>query len=87
MLQVALINPLIHVKGYASAETRAAVERAHFLIDQAGELGEPLKDPLLLFSVLYGFWVANYVGFNGDMMHELATQFLSLAENEKRRCR
>ena len=83
MLQVALINPLIHVKGYASAETRAAVERAHFLIDQAGELGEPLKDPLLLFSVLYGFWVANYVGFNGDMMHELATQFLSLAEKRK----
>ena len=64
-------------------ETRAAVERAHFLIDQAGELGEPLKDPLLLFSVLYGFWVANYVGFNGDMMHELATQFLSLAEKRK----
>jgi hypothetical protein len=31
MLQVALINPLIHVKGYSSAETRAAVERAHFL--------------------------------------------------------
>ena len=82
-LQVALINPLIHVKGYASPETRAAVERAHFLIEQAEALGEPLKDPLLLFSVLYGFWVANYVAFNGDMMRELAAQFLSLAEKRK----
>ena len=87
MLQVALINPLIHVKGYASAETRAAVERAHFLIDQAGEPGEPLKDPLLLFSVLYGFWVANYVGFNGDMMHGLRHSFFRSPRNEKRRCR
>ena len=48
---VALINPLIHVKGYASAETRAAVERADFLIDQAGELGEPVF--LLLFHKSY----------------------------------
>ena len=28
-LQVALITPLIHVKGYAAPETKAAVERAH----------------------------------------------------------
>src|SRR4029077_7759716 len=28
-LQVALIAPLIHVKGYAAPETRAAAERAH----------------------------------------------------------
>jgi predicted ATPase/class 3 adenylate cyclase len=83
MLQVALTNPLIHIKGYASPETRAAVERAHFLIDQAEELGEPLEDPLLLFSVLYGFWVANYVAFNGDLMHELSAQFLSLAEKRR----
>src|SRR5262249_47050409 len=34
-LQVALITPLIHVKGYAAAETRAAVERARLLIEQA----------------------------------------------------
>jgi predicted ATPase len=36
----------------------------------------------LLFSVLYGFWVANYVAFNGDAMHELAAQFLALAEKQ-----
>ena len=50
---------LIHVKGYAAPETKAAVERARLLIEQAEALGEPLEDPLLLFSVLYGFWVAN----------------------------
>src|SRR6185312_433842 len=57
-LQVALITPLIHVKGYAAPETKAAEERARLLIEQAEALGEPLEDPLLLFSVLYGFWVA-----------------------------
>ena len=82
-VQVALINPLIHVKGYASPETKSAVERAHVLIERAEVLGEPPEDPLLLFSVLYGFWVANYVAFNGDLMRELATQFLSLAEKQK----
>ena len=65
-LQVALITPLINVKGYAAPETKAATERARLLIEQAEALGEPPEDPLLLFSVLYGFWVANYVAFNGD---------------------
>ena len=59
-LQVALITPLMHVKGYAAPETKAAAERARLLIEQAEALGEPPEDPLLLFSVLYGFWVANY---------------------------
>ena len=71
-LQVALITPLIHVKGYAAPETKAAVERARLLIEQAEALGEPPEDPLLLFSVLYGFWAASYVAFNGDVMRELA---------------
>ena len=81
-LQVALITPLIHVKGYAAPETKAAAERARLLIEQAEALGEPPEDPLLLFSVLYGFWVANYVAFNGDAMRELAAQFLALAEKQ-----
>ena len=67
-LQVALITPLIHVKGLAAPETKAAAERARLLIEQAEALGEPPEDPLLLFSVLYGFWVANYVAFNGDVV-------------------
>ena len=82
-LQVALITPLIHVKGYAAPETKAAAERARLLIEQAEALGEPLEDPLLLFSVLYGFWVANYVAFNGDVIRELAAQFLALAEKQR----
>jgi predicted ATPase len=82
-LQVALITPLLHVNGYAAPETRAAVERARLLIEQAEALGEPPEDPLLLFSVLYGFWVANLVAFNGGVMRELAVQFLALADKQK----
>jgi class 3 adenylate cyclase/predicted ATPase len=82
-LQVALVTPLIHVKGYAAPETKAAAEQARLLIKQAEALGEPLEDPLLLFSVLYGFWVANYVAFNGDVMRQLATEFLTLAEEQR----
>jgi predicted ATPase len=81
-LQVALINPLLHVKGYAAPETKAAAERARLLIAQAEALGEPPEDPLLLFSVLYGFWTASYVAFKGEEMRELAAQFLALAEKQ-----
>jgi class 3 adenylate cyclase/predicted ATPase len=79
-LQVALITPLAHVKGYAAPETKAAAEQARLFIEQAEALGEPPEDPLLLFSALYGFWVANYLVFNGDVMRDLASQFLTLAE-------
>ena len=81
-LQVALITPLMHVKGFAAPETKAAMERARLLIEQAEAIGEPLEDPLLLFSVLYGFFAANYVAFNGDVMRDLAAQFLALAEKQ-----
>jgi class 3 adenylate cyclase len=81
-LQVALIAPLMHVKGYAAPETKAAAERGRLLIEQAEALGEPPEDPLLLFSVLYGFWVASFVAFKGDVMRELAAQFLTLAEKQ-----
>jgi class 3 adenylate cyclase len=40
-LQVALITPVIHVKGYAAPETKAAVEQARVLIEQAATLGDP----------------------------------------------
>jgi class 3 adenylate cyclase/predicted ATPase len=81
-LQVALITPLIHVKGYAAPETKAAEERARLLIEQAEALGEPPEDPLLLFSVLFGFWIANFIAFSGDVVRELAAQFLTLAEKQ-----
>jgi predicted ATPase len=81
-LQVELITPLLHLRGYAAPETRAAVDRARLLIERAEALGEPTEDPLLLFSVLYGLWVANLVAFNGDVMLELAIQFSALAEKQ-----
>jgi predicted ATPase len=81
-LQVALITPLMHVKGYAAPETKAAAERARVLIEQAEVLGEPPDDPLLLFSVLFSFWTTNFVAFNGDALRELASEFLALAEKQ-----
>ena len=82
-LQIGLLTPLIHVKGYAAPETKAAAERARLLIEQAEKLGEPLEDPLLLFSLLYAFWVGSFVAFKGDAMRELAAQFLTLAEKQR----
>ena len=81
-LQVAVITPLMLTKGYAAPETKAATERARLLIERAEALEEPPEDPLLLFSVLYSFWVANYAAFNGDVLRELAAQFLALAETQ-----
>ena len=78
-LQVGLANALMHTKGHARPDTKAALDQACSLIERAKALGEPPEDPLLLFSVLYGFWVANYAAFNGDVMRELASQFLTLA--------
>jgi class 3 adenylate cyclase/predicted ATPase len=81
-LQVALANALMHVKGYAAPETKAAAERARMLVEQAEALGETPEDPLALFSVLYGPWATSYVAFNGDMMRELAARFMTLAEKQ-----
>ena len=56
--------------------TRASADRTSRSARRAPE------DPLLLFSVLYGFWVASYVAFDGDVMRELAAHFLALAEKQ-----
>ena len=82
-LQVGLITPLFYVTGPAAPETKAAEEQALLLIEQAEALGEPPEDPLLLFSVLYGFWAANYGTFNGDVLCNLAVQFLAVAEKQR----
>ena len=72
----------MHTKGYATPETKAALGEARLLIERAEAVGEPPEDPLLLFSVLYGFWAANILAFNGDAIRNLATQFLALAEKQ-----
>ena len=81
-LQVALISPLLHVKGYATPEAKAAADRARLLIEQAEALGEPLKDPLLLFQVLFSLFIINFNAFDGDAMRKLAPQFLAVAERQ-----
>jgi predicted ATPase len=82
-LQVELITPLMHFRGYGAAETKAAALRARTLIEQAEARGEGPEDPLLLFSVLYSFWVANFNGFHAGTVTELAAQFLKRAEEQK----
>ena len=81
-LQVALVNALMHTKGHAAPETIASLDRARAFVEQAESLGESPEDPLLLFSVLYGFWVANYIRFNSDALLDLATECLALAEKQ-----
>jgi predicted ATPase len=81
-LQVALANALMHTKGFAAPDTKAAIEQARLYIEQAETLGEPPEDPLLLLSVLYGFWAAGFVAFKGDVIRDLAAQFLALAERQ-----
>ncbi len=75
-LQVALANAYA-CKGYAAPETKAALDQARLLIEQAETLGEPPEDPLLLFSVLYGFWVAT-------SSHSMATRCGSLQRSSWR---
>ena len=81
-LQVALITPLMHVKGHAAPETKAAEERARTLIAEADALGEPVEDPLLLFSVLFGIWIANLAAFDGNVIRALDAEFLALAKQQ-----
>jgi predicted ATPase len=81
-LQAALITPLVHVKGWSEPETKAAAERARLLIEQAEALGEPPEDPLLLFSVLYGVFIASVGAFNGDVTRDIAAHTLELAEKQ-----
>ena len=81
-LQVALANALMHVKGYAAPESKAAIERARLFIAQAEALGETPEDPLVLFSVLYAVWGTNLLAFNGNVVRDLAGQFMALAEQQ-----
>jgi predicted ATPase len=73
----------MHTKGFAAPDTKAALEQARSLIERAEALGEPPEDPLALFSVLYGFWVASCAAFDGEAARELASQFMALAEKQR----
>jgi class 3 adenylate cyclase/predicted ATPase len=82
VLQVALLNTLMHVKGYGAPETKAAVAQVRALIEHAERIGEPPDDPSLLLSALFGQWIVNFISFNGDVARELAARFLALGEKE-----
>jgi tetratricopeptide (TPR) repeat protein len=79
-LQVALLAPLGHTQGNASAETGAAAVRARQLIENAEALGEAPEDLLQFFSALFGIWVGHVDAFDGDAARKLADEFLVLAE-------
>ncbi len=82
-LQLELAHALMHTKGHAAPETTAAFAEARAMIERAEALGEASEDPLVLFSVLYGFWLVSRIAFSGTAMLELAAQFLALAEDQK----
>ena len=60
-LQVGLAKALMQTKGYNSPETKAAFEQTRLFVERAEALGELVEDPLVVFSVLFGFWMANFV--------------------------
>ena len=81
-LHSAIITPLVHVKGYAAPETKAAAEQTKLLIEQAEALGETPEDPLMWYLVLYGFAAGYVVAFNGDVLRELAEELITRAEKQ-----
>jgi class 3 adenylate cyclase/predicted ATPase len=82
VLQVALLNTLMHVKGYGALETKAAVAQVGVLIDQAERLRESPDDTSLVLSALFGQWIVNFISFNGDVVRELAARFLAFGQKE-----
>ncbi len=82
-IEIGLANALYHAKGVAATETIAAFNQARVIIERAEALGEHIEDPLLLYSVLYGFFIPKFINFDGDAASALAQQFLALAERQK----
>jgi predicted ATPase len=78
--QVALLIPLMHVKGGAAPELRVAADRACRLIAEAEARGETHEDPLLLFLALASSHQTYVTAFDGETARERAMQLLALAE-------
>jgi class 3 adenylate cyclase/predicted ATPase len=71
-LQVALIPPIMVVKGYSAPETKATSERAIALCRQSGQVSR-------IFPALYGQVAYLYVSGQIVRYQELAAEFLELA--------
>jgi class 3 adenylate cyclase/tetratricopeptide (TPR) repeat protein len=80
-LQLGLANALMQVKGYAAAETKAALHQARELIEQSEARGEPPDDPMQLLMVAHGIWAAAYLAYSGDALR-VAQEFMDLAQKQ-----
>jgi predicted ATPase len=75
-LQVTLAAALMQAKGHANAEVGLVLRRARDLVLDTNAAGT-----ILHFSVLYGLWVAQYLGGEPIAALEQAKEFLSLAQS------
>ena len=75
-LQIALISPIMAIKGYSAPETKTASERAIALCRQTGQVSR-------IFPALYGRW-ASYVAGQIVRSEELAAEYLELAAGSAR---
>ena len=78
-LQSVRITVLMHLRGYANPDTKEALQIAQRTINNINTLGARPEDPLLLTSLLYGFWTASYVGFCAPDMHRYANELVNLS--------
>ncbi len=75
-LLIALITPIIAIKGYSAPETNAVSERAIELCRQTGQTSRT-------FPPLYGQWVYNHNSGNIVRARELAADYLELANSQQ----
>jgi predicted ATPase len=76
-LQVTLAVALMESKGHVHPQVTEVLGHARSLIAETGATGT-----ILHFSVLYGLWVAQYLGGERTAALEQANEFLSLAESQ-----
>ncbi len=76
-LQVTLAAALMEAKGHANPEVGLVLRRARELVLDINAAGT-----ILHFSVLYGLWVAQYLGGEPVAALEQAKEFLSLAQSQ-----
>lgn len=75
-LQVTLASALRESRGHVHPQVAAVLGRARELIVEIEDTGTILR-----FSVLYGLWVAQYLGGEPVAANEQAKEFMSLADS------
>jgi hypothetical protein len=69
-------------QGLCGAGSKGGIPASKFVYRASEGTRRTSRRPTVAVSVLYGFWVANSVAFNGDAVRELAGQFLALADKQ-----